>query len=112
MMEQSIAVIGLPESGKTTFLAALWALIFAREVPTAMSFERIGRGNISYLNRIAALWRNAEVQNHTEVGSEQNVVMNFNDRHGGAIRLTFPDLSGESFQRLWEERDCDAAVVE
>jgi len=39
MTKQSVVIIGLPESGKTTFLGALWHLVTAREI------ERGGREN-------------------------------------------------------------------
>ena len=32
MSKRTIVIIGLPESGKTTYLAALWHLITARDV--------------------------------------------------------------------------------
>src|SRR6266853_101952 len=38
--------------------------------------------------------------------------MNLLDSGGNPVRLTFPDLSGESYRRMWEERDCDPAVAE
>jgi type IV secretory pathway ATPase VirB11/archaellum biosynthesis ATPase len=37
MNERSVVIIGLPESGKTTFLAALWHLITERDVETMVA---------------------------------------------------------------------------
>ena len=45
MNQRSVVIIGLPASGKTTFLAALWHLVTAREVPTVMQFRTLNAGN-------------------------------------------------------------------
>jgi hypothetical protein len=37
--------------------------------------------------------------------------MNLVDDVGASMRLTFPDLSGESYRRMWEERECDASLT-
>jgi hypothetical protein len=38
--------------------------------------------------------------------------MNLRDEAGGEIRLTFPDVSGEIYDRMWERRDCDRETVD
>ncbi|WP_395809645.1 hypothetical protein [Archangium minus] len=112
MPEQTIVICGLPESGKTTFLAALWHLVTSREVPTTLRFRSLRDGDSSHLNAIASRWRNAKRQERTTVGSNRLVSMNLSDMNGAAVRLTFPDLSGESYRRMWEERDCDSRIAE
>src|SRR5258708_2938371 len=46
---------GLPETGKTTFLAALWHVAKSHEVSGSMRLER-REGDQEYLNNIANAW--------------------------------------------------------
>jgi len=109
--ERSIVICGLPESGKTTFLAALWHIVTAREIQTTLRFHSLRSGDSKYLNEIATKWRSAKVQERTNLGAPTLVSMNLVDKTGAHLRLTFPDLSGESYRRMWEERDCDRDVA-
>jgi double-GTPase-like protein len=112
MTERSMIICGLPGSGKTTFLAALWHLVTSREIETALRFESLRNGDASHLNALSARWRNAKIQDRTEMAANRLVSMNLLASGGNPVRLTFPDLSGESYRRMWEERDCDPAVAE
>src|SRR5579871_183924 len=109
--QRSIVIGGLPGSGKTTFLAALWHLVIGREIPTKLGFHSLPDGDSTYLNQIARVWRSAKVQGRTLVGSPKLVNMNLRDGAGNLVRLTFPDLSGESYRRMWEDRECDLDVA-
>lgn len=111
MTERSIVIMGLPGSGKTTFLAALWHLVTARDIDSALRFSGLGRGDSAHLNAIAARWRDAKVQDRTAVGGNRLVKMNLTDPLGNTAGLTFPDTAGEAFARMWEDRECDAAVA-
>jgi hypothetical protein len=112
MAERSIVIIGLPESGKTTFLAALWHLITARDVKTALRFHTLRRGEATHLNQIAARWRDAKIQDRTAVGGNRLVSMNLLNAADTAVRVTFPDVPGEAYRRMWEERDCEPEIAE
>src|SRR6266849_5109955 len=112
MTERSMIICGLPASGKTTFLAALWHLVSSREVETALRFESLRNGDNAHLNALADRWRNAKVQDRTAIAANRLVSMNLLDGSGNCVRLTFPDLSGESYRRMWEERTCDSTVAE
>lgn len=112
MSERSVVIIGLPASGKTTFLGALWHLITAREIETVLRFHNLRSGDVAHLNAITALWREARVQERTAVGGNKLVSMNLLDPSGAAVRVTFPDVAGEAYRRMWEERTCDPDVVE
>lgn len=112
MVERSIVVIGLPESGKTTFLAALWHLISQHEVKTVLSFDTLAGVKADHLNEIAARWREARIQDRTALGGKRLVSMNLKDGDGLAVRVTFPDLPGEAFRRMWENRECEPEVEE
>ena len=112
MNERSVVIIGLPESGKTTFLAALWHLITERDVPTVLSLDTLGSGERSHLNQISARWRDAKIQDRTETRGNRLVSMNLKDATNIPVQIAFPDVAGEAYQRMWEERDCDPAIAE
>lgn len=113
MSTSSVVIIGLPSSGKTTFLAALWHVITARDVATKLSFANLKIGNAAHLNTIAARWREAKIQDRTSVSGVRLVSMNLvDDTTGQSLQITFPDVPGEAYRRMWEERDCEAEIAE
>ena len=112
MVERSAIIIGLPSSGKTTFLAALWHLVAAREVDTVLHFGGLSFGDASHLNAIARRWRDAKVQDRTSVAGNRLVSMNLVNAVGDAVRVTFPDVPGEAYRRMWEDRDCEPKIAE
>jgi len=111
--ENSVVICGLPASGKTTFLAALWYIVFERRAADArLKFDSLKDADFSHLNAIMRRWQHAKEQIHTEITSAKIVSMNLKDDAGRRIRMTFPDLSGESFQQMWEDRECDPNLAE
>ncbi len=110
MAERSAVIIGLPSSGKTTFLAALWHIVTARDVDTVLRFGGLRAGDASHLNQIAQRWRDAKVQDRTAIAGNRLVSINLLDVVGEAVRVTFPDVPGEAYRRMWEERDCEIEI--
>jgi hypothetical protein len=105
-------MVGMPESGKTTFLAALWHVVNDRAANTALRFSRLLSDDVAYLNEITRVWRSTKKQEHTKAGSAHMVRMNLKDAAQNEVTLTFPDVSGESFQGMWERRECDTALAD
>jgi len=106
-IESSVVICGLPASGKTTYLAALWHVVIERTNPDAvLKFDTLKDGDHAHLQAIARRWRQAKVQIHTETSSGKIVSMKLKDAAGRKVRMTFPDLSGESYQQIWEAREC------
>lgn len=112
MIEQSVVVMGLPGSGKTTYLAALWHIVTAKDVPTKLKFSHLGIGNQKHLNAIAARWRDAKRQDRTAHQGLRIVRMNLVDGAGKALVVTFPDVPGEEYRRMWEEREVNPDILE
>ncbi|WP_210201924.1 hypothetical protein [Rhizobium sp. M10] len=112
MNEHSVVIIGLPGSGKTTFLAALWHLVTSREVATLLRFANLRVGDATHLNAIAARWRDAVEQDRTGLTGTRLVSMNLGDDTGQQIRISFPDVPGEAYRRIWEDRECSPAVAD
>jgi hypothetical protein len=90
-------MIGLPATGKTSFLAALWYLVQHAQVERRLELEHF-EGDIKYLNQIADLWVTFEVVPRTTTSSERTVSMILRDTTANKVfTLTVPDLSGEAF---------------
>lgn len=106
MTERSLVICGFPESGKTTYLAALWHLITARSHSTVLHFKSLLAGDASHLNAIATRWRLGLTQVRTKTSTSQLVSMHLADDRGNVFRLTVPDLSGESYRVMFEDREC------
>jgi hypothetical protein len=111
--ESSVVICGLPASGKTTFLAALWYVVFEKRGENArLKFDSLIGADHTHLNAIMRRWLHAKEQIHTEIASGKVVSMNLKGDAGSKIRMTFPDLSGESYQEMWEARECDPKLAE
>ena len=111
MSTQAVVIIGLPESGKTTYLAALWHVITARDIPTRLLFANLLAGTAKHLNEIAARWRDAKKQDRTLMLGSRIVAMNLKDADGHEVKVTFPDVPGEEYRRMWEDRDADPEIL-
>ncbi len=105
------SIIGLPRSGKTTFLAALWHVLDAGEVSTSLVLDKLV-GDHRHLNTIVEAWRQCDEVPRTSMAGETRVAIHVHqpltDRK--AV-LSFPDLSGESFERQLTTRTCQSAYV-
>jgi len=98
-------MVGLPRTGKTTFLAALWHVVRSEEVPESLRIDRL-EGDQEYLNIIAGQWSRCEALDRTS-GDEIKVDIRLRDpANGRPVRLRIPDMSGELYESLWENRVC------
>lgn len=111
-MNASFVIMGLPASGKTTFLAALWHLVESGETECRLVMDHY-RGDFTYLNKIADAWRNFQKVPRTSQIGDTDVTIYLHDRVTGARGTAlFPDLAGEIFDLQVEERRCRPEFVE
>lgn len=110
-MGKAIVAMGLPESGKTTFLAALWHLLTNNKVQARLSLNRLAADEASYLRAIASLWTQAKKQERTFHSGNKTVKLSLKSDGGELFDLTFPDIAGEAFSQMWEMRECSSAVA-
>jgi hypothetical protein len=108
---RSVVSIGLPASGKTTYLAALWYLV-TRTGGTRLQFNGLLEGDNSHLNNTAERWSEARTQDRTKMRGDLVVKLSLHDSDGRAIVLGFPDVAGEAFKEMWANRECDPIVSE
>jgi hypothetical protein len=104
LSSKHIVLMGLPATGKTSFLAALWYLVQHSQVLSGLRLEKL-EGDSKYLNQISQAWVGYEPVPHTRIDSETVVSMALKDlQTGRTVTLSFPDLSGESFTLQWTMR--------
>lgn len=106
-----MSIVGLPSSGKTTLLAALWHMVREAGSNTALSYDGLRQGNYEHLNALAKRWRNGKIQQRTQVSGARDVTMCLKDTEGQKVEVSFPDLPGEDFARMWERRELDNGML-
>lgn len=105
-----VAIIGLPESGKTTLLAAMWHMVREKGATTRLTFASLSQGNYEHLNALAKRWRSGKRQQRTQLAGTRAVSMRLSDAADRTVEVSFPDAPGEDFSRMWERREVDDAT--
>jgi hypothetical protein len=100
----TLLVVGLPESGKTTFLAALWHVAEREEVPGALCLDRLS-DEIRHLNAIKDDWHLCQTAVRSILRTEHFPSLWLKDRASATVgEVVFPDLEGEIFRDQWKNR--------
>lgn len=106
-----LLVMGLPEVGKTTFLAALWHVTESEEIPSALCLSRISE-SAKHLNTITNDWLQYRPMNRTVPEQEEYSSLWLKEKDGREIgEVVFSDLSGETFRDQWKNREWSSAYA-
>jgi len=101
----TLLVVGLPESGKTTFLAALWHVAESEEVPGALCLDHLSE-EIRHLNTIKNDWHLCQTAVRSILTTEHYPSLWLKDKMSDAVgEIVFPDLEGEIFRDQWKDRE-------
>lgn len=104
MGTETVVVSGLPESGKTTFLAALWQRLDNAKIDSPLRIEKLD-ADIAYLNQIRESWIQGKPLNRTTRGKIHPITFHLTDSNNkGLGKILIPDLSGEDYEGIWKER--------
>lgn len=104
----SLLVVGMPNSGKSTFIAALRHLLVADEVAIDLCSVELSE-NESHLNRLENRWLDCEEMERTKPATEGWVELKVQDkRTSEQLTLHIPDLRGEAFEQPACIGQCDA----
>lgn len=98
----SLLFMGLPGSGKTTFLAALWHVLDDRSSQTRLKLKGLSVDR-TYLHQITADWQACSQVQRTKLEPEELVVLSLASGDT-EFELTVPDLSGEAFEQQLVDR--------
>lgn len=98
---KQILMAGLPESGKSTYLGALYYLLRkGRDERLALIEEPVERG---YLQELEDKWlRFRAFERSTHPGAKP-VELLLGGPSDGEFALSMPDVTGESYSHLWED---------
>jgi len=97
-------IIGLPKTGKTTFLAALWHVLESNELEGSLSVAELPIER-EYLNKLREEWLTLKEVERTKRGVEKFLALKLRiPGNDDVTEFIFPDLSGEVFDSQWEDR--------
>lgn len=101
----SILMLGLPSSGRQTFLAALWHQLESSEIPTAMTTARLQQDR-EYLNRIRESWlMGDDLQNARTKALDPSASLHLKHAATGLeVDVSIPHISDETVAMQWEAR--------
>lgn len=92
-------IVGMPESGKSTYIGALRHVLVAKQVDTELELTMLA-GDEQHLNALEEKWLSCEAMERTKTSDEGWVELNVRDKATGATAvMTIPDLRGENFER-------------
>ena len=110
-MNKKIFIMGAPNAGNSTYLAALWYSINQKELKTRISLEKMGN-NSQYLYSLSKKWLEIEQLERTVIGQEMPELSIHLTDGQNSLELEFPDLSGETFQNIYEKREMPLELYE
>ena len=97
-------LIGLPASGKTTFVAALWHVIASQDIEGALALDVL-EAPVDHLNLLRRRWLRVEEAFRTSSSAEAIATIKIRARDGyPTTEIIVPDLAGESIRRGLIER--------
>ena len=110
-MVNKISVIGLPNSGKTTFLAALWHLVNSSGPQNKLILDSYS-GDFTYLEEISSDWLKYQKVKRTLLGEDYLVTLPLkSSKSDFKCEIYFPDLAGEYFNQQIINRTCKSELV-
>lgn len=95
-MNKGYYIIGMPSSGKTTFLAALGHLL---DIGTDMNWRLIHCNNREYLMEVSARWASCKQMEHTPLNTQGVMELILADKGGNEYYIKLIDRAGEFFKR-------------
>ncbi len=108
---RSLLLVGLPDSGKTSFLAALWAVLEGELVEGSLKLHSVPTSS-EYLTHIRSMWYRCVPPDHTPVGGLQSVELDLVSDEGVVLSVRIPDVSGETYREQFNTRKWPRELAE
>lgn len=100
MTNKNILIAGLPEAGKSTYIAALWATTKRTNCSYELSLSE-KPNDADYLNKLSDKWLIAEPVDRTLNEVPENITLKWEKKiTKELVSLTIPDFKGEIFTKL------------
>lgn len=97
-----VGLLGMPDAGKTTYLAALWQLIEEDNDHSIVEIDMTG--DRAYLQKLGEDLTAARKLQRTDVDSDDGLSLTVRIQDAGDVSLDVPDISGEALRLLIEDR--------
>lgn len=96
--------IGLPSSGKTSFIGAFWHVVESGEIDSTYAVT-VPPSDREYLNRLQKYFLDCEAPERTKTDFVKKIEIEVVERSTDKkATFVFPDLSGETFESQFEYR--------
>jgi hypothetical protein len=105
-----LIVIGLPESGKSTYLGAFYYLL--RKAADSRLALRVEPEERDYLQELEDKWLRFQPFRRSTHPGIKPIDLSLKSSNFGELELSIPDISGEGFDRLWENAIWPESVQE
>ncbi len=107
MSETRILISGLPSTGKTTFIAALWNYVNSDAEDKSLALDTLAGSEHEYLNSIANDWLAYKDPSRSLQNTNfERVIMPLKKTATGeAITIEIPDIAGEKFRDHFDLRE-------
>ncbi|HEX8515188.1 MAG TPA: hypothetical protein VF868_03235 [Bacteroidia bacterium] len=104
-------LIGLPKSGKSSFVAALWHVVESQELESSLVVTSLPQDR-TYLQDIRNKWLSCSKLERNKVDSFKNISLVIEDKKTKAsVNFSFPDISGEMFDLQFETRKISNELI-
>lgn len=98
MDEMKILIAGLPNAGKTTYIAALNGAI---QTGGDFSLSYAGKSSeVQYINKITRQWLEGKIVDHSTDEDPKYIDWPLKRKNGDVITITIPDMKGEMYQDI------------
>lgn len=108
MLTPKILMCGLPDSGKSTYIAALSYLLEHGDADTGIHYNGPSEES-QYIQDLAMKWASCEEIGRTKAHGKVDIDFNLKLAQKEFV-LNLPDLDGEKWRDLWVNRRCDIEI--
>lgn len=102
-----LLMMGLPDSGKSTYIAALFHGL--RQATDGLSLRHLPEER-EYLLTLENRWLALEPVGHSAYPTPRQIELPIKDSKGRALDVNIPDVNGEEFGDAWESGEWSAAA--
>lgn len=103
-INKSLVFVGLPASGKTSFIAALWSFIKTSNNNSGLTLDCLPIQR-EYIEGLASEWRHCNILARNRIGSYEKVEFSVTAEDGSQYSIHFPDVAGEMYVQQFINRE-------